>query len=382
MENNLERISAVKSEKLSAELYFQSLLEEAYSLCLLSDGDIERIQYECLELLANKTERYNGMDSSSIRVEVAQNIMTSNLFTIGLWLKTYPCPDDAVTALKETNISELYQKGRERIDTMVKTAKTIHAKILQNVVDTKNYFYNATVIDAIKGFFKLYYPDFGAQEIHITADYPVFNPMGKLVGIEFIQRYLQAIYYENAFCLNFMPEDIHHLLCGYDEGYQELLFNIYEPILAAAIGCVLAGENVHRLDMSENAISFIPEVEKTIKTLTYSLNEQQSELKNRNNLFIDKYFKYNYVTKVCGMSEDWCKDSIAEFSFEPVRVNKKSITSPLAAEALQDREYTLIFSQGKCTFGDMDINRHRDTFYINDFPCGTKCPHCGTFWID
>lgn len=102
---------------------------------------------------------------------------------------------------------------------------------------------------------------------------------------------------------------------------------------------------------------------------------------NRKNLFIDRYFKYNYVSAVCGMSQNWCKGSVTEFSFDSTQ-ERKSASSPLAAQARQDRKYALIYSQGKCTFGDMDINRHRDTFYINDFPCGNKCPHCGTFWID
>lgn len=101
----------------------------------------------------------------------------------------------------------------------------------------------------------------------------------------------------------------------------------------------------------------------------------------RENLFIDRYFKYNYVSQVCGMKQNWCEDSIAKFYFNPVK-GKKCTPSPLTEEALQDKKYALTFSQGKCTPLDMDINRHRDTYYINDFPCGTKCPHCLTFWID
>ena len=102
---------------------------------------------------------------------------------------------------------------------------------------------------------------------------------------------------------------------------------------------------------------------------------------SRENLFIDRYFKYNYVAEVCGMSQDWCKDVFTKFSFDLVK-GRKNASSPLAAEALQDREYALTYQQGKCTALDMDMNRHRDTYYINNYPCGVKCPHCGTFWID
>jgi hypothetical protein len=102
---------------------------------------------------------------------------------------------------------------------------------------------------------------------------------------------------------------------------------------------------------------------------------------SRTNLFIDKSFKYNYVTEVCGMRQDWCKKTEVRFSFEPVAQRKRRV-SPLAAQALRDREYVEKYKKGSCTHGDMDITRHRDVHYVNQFPCGNKCPHCNTFWID
>ncbi len=43
--NNLDKIRMIESGKLNDEFYFQSLLEEAHHKGLLSDGDIERLQY-------------------------------------------------------------------------------------------------------------------------------------------------------------------------------------------------------------------------------------------------------------------------------------------------------------------------------------------------
>jgi hypothetical protein len=260
MNNGLDKIKIIDRAQLSEEFYFQSLLEQAHSKELLSDNDIERLQYECLTLLAEKTERYNSGDSSSIRVEKAQSIMTSNLFTIGLWLRTYPNPDDAVTALQNEPVNELYQKGRKRIDTMLGATKAIHKKLLGQLVKTENEFYHLTIKDAINGFFKLYYPDFAAHEIHITADYPIFNPISKLAGIEFINAYVNALYYENQFCGYFSYDDIHHLLCGYAEDYQKLLINIYDLILTAAIGCTIAGTDAYRLDIDNGGAAYLQQV--------------------------------------------------------------------------------------------------------------------------
>jgi hypothetical protein len=241
MNNSLDRTGRIDVSRLDGENYFESLLREAVRVERLSAGDLERLQYECLALLAERTERYNAGDSSSIRVEKAQQIMESNLFTVGVWLKACQSPDAAVDSLLEEPIGALYHKGRERIHTMVLAAKSFHQMLLGRLIDTGNDFYRLTAEDGVNGFFKLYDPDFAAQEIHITADYPLYIPIPRLKGIEFIRAYLNALYYENEFCRRFSAADIHRRLHAYEEGYEELLLNIYEQVLTAAVGCILAG---------------------------------------------------------------------------------------------------------------------------------------------
>jgi hypothetical protein len=104
---------------------------------------------------------------------------------------------------------------------------------------------------------------------------------------------------------------------------------------------------------------------------------------NRNNLFIDKLDNYSYVYEVCGMCADWCDRTEAIFSFNKLKERKRKIEdSATAAVRERDTERDRVYRAGNCTPGDMNISRHRDTYYRNDYPCGTKCPHCGTFWID
>lgn len=251
---NIEKYSTIDRSKLNEEFYFQSLIEEAYHQNMLTDSDIESIQYGCLELLAYKTEKYNSGDSSSIPVEVAEDIMISNLYTIGIWLKSFPCTDDAIKELKTFNIHDLYNLGRKRIATKINAAKHIFMLTLKNKINTDNYTYNSTVVDGIKGFFKLYNPDFEAHEIHITADYPLCIQIKNLVGIEFIEKYLQSIYYENMFCKYFSPNDIQYLLCGYEEDYRDLIFNIFQQVLTTAIGCELIHVDITTLNITKTQL--------------------------------------------------------------------------------------------------------------------------------
>jgi hypothetical protein len=100
----------------------------------------------------------------------------------------------------------------------------------------------------------LYNPDFEAHETSASIDYQLCNPVNDFAGVEYIQKYLENLYIENVFCGNFTGEDIHHLLCGYDEGYKDLLINIFEHVLTEAFGCILANRNVLKLDFSKEEI--------------------------------------------------------------------------------------------------------------------------------
>ncbi len=280
MNNHIEKVRILEHEKLNSEHYFQSLLEQARRKGLLSDTDIERIQYESIRLLSYKTTRFTSGESSSIQVEKAQSIMASNFFTIGICLKSCISPEDAVAFLQNEPIDDLYRKGRKMIDTMILKAKSVHETIQENLVKTQNVFYRSTIVDGINGFFRSYDADYQAHEIHITADYPIFNPMPRLAGIEFIVSYLDALYFENLFCSFFPAEDIHHLLCGYLADYKEHVINIYEWVLITAAGCSIAGTDIEHLNLTEEGKAYLISLFSEMKPedVNKKINEVSDEL--------------------------------------------------------------------------------------------------------
>lgn len=101
---------------------------------------------------------------------------------------------------------------------------------------------------------------------------------------------------------------------------------------------------------------------------------------SRDNLFVDSQVRYSYAGEVCGMENSWCDSTKWETGMKPFKAAIRKST--MAGHQKQEALYDEIFRKGKCTFGDMNHKRHRNTYYINSFPCGSKCPHCGTFWID
>lgn len=100
---------------------------------------------------------------------------------------------------------------------------------------------------------------------------------------------------------------------------------------------------------------------------------------NQENVFLEKTIKYNWTYSIAGMVSSWCDGTV--YHFETMNVGEIERSS---ANDLIDREkqYNKTYQSGGCTPGDMDIRRHRNVTYINDFPCGNKCKDCGTFWID
>lgn len=68
-------------------------------------------------------------------------------------------------------------------------------------------------------------------------------------------------------------------------------------------------------------------------------------------------------------------------------INKtKQTPAKINAQELErdkkEKEYIQNYKNGKCTHSDMNLKRHRNVEYINNYPCGIRCKDCGTFWID
>ena len=257
---NIEKRYIIDAQKLNGEYYFKSLIQEAQANGLLNDSDIENIMLQCISLLAYKCEEYNLGNSSSIRTEIAETIMESNLYTIGLYLKTFPNPDSAVSELKKEKISSIYDKGYKLINSKFQDLKRFYKIVKSKKVETPNYTYNHTLSDKGIGiFFRSYNKSFMAHDVPASIDYQLFNTISELTGIEYIHHYFVDLYLENEFCQYFDAVDIHYLLYGYDKNYQHLLINIFEFVLTAALGCVLAERNIRHLSITKEDIQIINE---------------------------------------------------------------------------------------------------------------------------
>ena len=304
--NEIESISKIKRENLDERNYFKTLIEEAYNNEMLTNDDMVSLQMQMLQLLDEKVYKYTGNDSTSIRKEVMDDILNSNSYTISVYLKTFKNPDEAIKTIKEKGLKIAYQEGRKKIDKMLNIIRVMYIKIKQNKLDIPNVTYNDTIIEGIKGFLKIYDPDFKAQDMKITADYPLYNNLiGKLDGVEFIREYLSSIYLENVFCEKFSEEKINYLLYGYSHDYKDLIINIFEIVLLEAIGCKLVKRDIQDLTISTDELNEIYVMFKGKEKIEIKqmINDVYQEISNElvlNNEQLQKYIEKNldYVVEM------------------------------------------------------------------------------------
>ncbi|HYH02000.1 MAG TPA: DUF6179 domain-containing protein, partial [Bacillota bacterium] len=228
--------------RLDPAHYLQSLLHEGFRLQCLTETELEQIQLQSIRLLAQQTERYNSWESSSVKTETAQNILQSIFYTVGILLKNLPDPDAALAEIKTKPLNGLFRQGRKLIESQFIQAKDWYQAVQTNRVSIDNQAYNDTLDQGIALFFSNYDPDFGSHAIPTSIDYPLAADKLHLTGIEYLNGYLQQLFWENQFCQHFTAKEVGNLLRGYNPGYQDLLINIFEIILTNLAGMALAGK--------------------------------------------------------------------------------------------------------------------------------------------
>lgn len=248
-QNQLFRVNAIGATVLSATRYLQWILEEAHHLGLASGEDLAALQDESMRLLAKRVERYTGGESSSVRVEVADQILRSMFYSIGYYLKDVGELQSAWQLLRTQSMANLHKAGQQEIKEDVASAHALLARLQERSLSIDNVAYKDTLESGLSLFFASYDPEFGADETPGSIDYPLADPRTDLTGIEFIHDYLRKWAFEDQFCRRFSPDAIDSLLRTYDANYQELLINVFGILVTNLVGRVLAGKSAVGLEL-------------------------------------------------------------------------------------------------------------------------------------
>jgi len=189
--HDLRQPDAINPALLRQDAYFEDLMRATYDAGLVGDDEAQRVQMECLQLLADKMKKYTS-GSSSFAVDDAENIMKSNLYTIGLYLKSFPHINDAVAAVKTRPIAELYSLGQICIKDKLTACRQLYKEIFDSMTAEES--------EPIEQFFALYndyWTWYNAHEIppKVRLRFPALyeESAKEFAGVECMERYLQVV---------------------------------------------------------------------------------------------------------------------------------------------------------------------------------------------
>lgn len=269
----------------------------------LQDSDLENIQIQCLELIAHQIERYTKGESSSIKVEKAQDLLQSIYFTIEMYLKSLPDENKAMHEFISTPLSQLFKHGNEIIKLKFQESKELLILARDTKLITDNIAYNDTLGYGLESFFVDYDMDFFPCLGSGSIDYPLSLDISELQGIDYMHTYLECLCFENNFCSNYQSNEINSLLRGFNSSYQDLLLNVFDMVITNLTGRILSGKDLLKLDIETSDIIYITRQLYSItkEELTHKLQDAAEQICIFHNISNEFYKTYIYksVLSIC-----------------------------------------------------------------------------------
>jgi len=256
MENNgITKHSPIKPINIDYNHFTLSLLNEGLRSEILAASQVEQVQVKLMLLLSETILQYTRNESSSVKVETAENILQSILYNIDFYLMRFPSFEQAIDALLNMPLAELCIQGLKLVNQEVILAKQLLKEVQETKLPVSLIAYNDTIYKAISEFFSTYDAKFNAHDTQASIDYPLLFDDIHSTGITYIKRYLENLKLENELCSHFSLSNINLLLEGYGRkyrmNYRDVLINIPELILKNALCLTIIGKQKDTLLMNK-----------------------------------------------------------------------------------------------------------------------------------
>ena len=242
MKQSLQKISRIDALALDVDRYTETLLQAAYEAGVYDDETVTAIRGGLFELLSERLSKLTNGESCSVPAETAQAVLSGILYTVDLRLLAYADADDAAQLLADTAASALYEDGLHLIRRKLQASELLYRKHFSMFQSLPESVMKTTATLGIAGFFRAYRPNAFADDVPITADYPLYldqNEIKGMRGVTFLSRYLQGMIAEARFLSKFRTQTLHAVLSAADPLYREAPTNLFAPMLATAVGMAL-----------------------------------------------------------------------------------------------------------------------------------------------
>lgn len=253
---------------LNKKYHFQSLLQLSYVNKLLSIKELEKIQVQLVENLTEIVGYYTKQRSSSVKNEIAEKLMLSLCYKLGVSLKNKKSLRQQIGLIKNEELKFLINEGEKLLHDKVDTCKNLLQHVKETRIQTENYAYLDTIDYGIPLFFQEYDVRFASHETPGSIDYPLAIDEFCLTGIQYIEDYLKKLILENKFCSYFSSVEIEALLKGFSSNSEHMLINIFQLVFTNCLGLALVGKVIKSLDITNKNREYL-------KNMLYGLSGEQ-----------------------------------------------------------------------------------------------------------
>lgn len=209
-------------------------------------GEITEALYS---LLSAQCKSFTGGQSSSLSVETVEALLSSICFSLSCFANKY-----GQNALLEIPPEKALEGARDILKKRIQLCKTLYLTLLRLPFQPNNVSYRDTV-NGMENFFKKYDYYFFADQIPCDIDYQLCLPVSEnLWGVDFLTEYIKRLICEGRFCGAFQRYEITALLANFGSRNDELLINVFTPVLSNALGRVLLGNDISTLEVTPDGI--------------------------------------------------------------------------------------------------------------------------------
>ena len=209
-------------------------------------GEITEALYS---LLSAQCKSFTGGQSSSLSVETVEALLSSICFSLSCFANKY-----GQNALLKIPPEKALEGARDILKKRIQLCKTLYLTLLRLPFQPDNVSYRDTV-NGMENFFKKYDYYFFADQIPCDIDYQLCLPVSEsLWGVEFLTEYIKRLICEGRFCGAFQRYEITALLANFGSRNDELLINVFTPVLLNALGRALLGNDISTLEVTPDGI--------------------------------------------------------------------------------------------------------------------------------
>ncbi|HIW75562.1 MULTISPECIES: DUF6179 domain-containing protein [Gordonibacter] len=200
--------------------------------------------------MAKQVSLFTLGESTSLPEYDAHRLLASTCFVLGI------DPDDpdeeAVCAVVEQGAEAVFARNLAYLEAETRRAGELWKETCLAVPLLESIALKDT-LESLRAFPARYQPRFFAHEIPADIDYPLSCPVPESTkGVNYVTAYLEQLKAECLFMQVFDRARCHAVLRAVHPQYGELILNLFEPVVATAVGCALAGCSVRNLTLSDD----------------------------------------------------------------------------------------------------------------------------------